>query len=311
MSALSAGRRFRDALAAHPPLLLPGVHDALSARLAERSGFSAGYLSGSATAMTLLGVPDIGLLTGSEIIDQARRIIDGCGLALLCDADTGFGNAVNVAHTLRLLESAGAAGIQLEDQTFPKRCGHFAGKSVVTAEEMLGKLYAATDARRDDDFVIVARTDARAVSGLAEAIERGLRYRDAGADIIFVEAPQSVAELREVATRIDAPTLVNVVEGGKTPQLSLAEYAAMGFAVVLYPTAAVRVTAHALGSLYSHLHQSGSSAGAPAQLVSFAERNAITALDGYEDLAARAAAASAAASAAPAAAPAEAVSASG
>jgi 2-methylisocitrate lyase-like PEP mutase family enzyme len=286
---LSPGRVLRDEIADHAPLLLPGVQDALSARLARRAGFTAGYLSGSATAMALLGLPDIGLLTGSELIDQARRITAAGDLALVVDADTGFGNAVNVAHTVRLLEAAGAAGLQLEDQTFPKRCGHFNGKDVVPAQEMLQKIYAATEARRDDDFVIVARTDARAVRGLDEAIERAVSYHQAGADVIFVEAPQSEAELRQIAKQLAAPTLVNVVEEGRTPQLPLAEYGEMGFSVVLYPTAAVRTVARALQDLYGHLRANGTSAGSPAPMVSFAERNSINGFDEYEDLAARAA----------------------
>lgn len=284
------GHRLRTELAAHAPLLLPGVHDALSARLAERSGFAVGYLSGSATAMSLLGLPDIGLLSGSELIEQARRITAACDLALVCDADTGFGNAVNVAHTVRAFEAAGAAGVQLEDQTFPKRCGHFAGKDVIAEAEMLQKIHAAVEARRDDAFVVIARTDARAVAGLEEAIARGEHYAAAGADIIFVEAPQDVDEMREIAARIAAPTLVNVVEGGRTPQLSLAEYAEMGFDVVLYPTAAVRTAAHALDGLYRHLRGAGTTAGAPVDMVGFAERNEITGLEGFEQLAARAAA---------------------
>jgi len=284
----SPGRRLRHALAANKPLLLPGVHDALSARLAERAGFSAGYLSGSATAMTLLGLPDIGLLSGSEIIEHARRITAACGLALVCDADTGFGNAVNVAYTVRALTAAGVAGVQLEDQTFPKRCGHFAGKSIVDRQEMLQKIWAAAEAREDDDFVIIARTDARAVAGIDEAIERGRAYADAGADVIFVEAPHTLEELRAIPATIDVPTLVNVVEGGKTPQLSLAEYGELGFAIVLYPTAAVRTVAKAAAELYAHLRANGTTAGAPVEMVAFAERNEITALEDYEAFAVRA-----------------------
>lgn len=285
----SPGRRFRAALAANTPLVLPGVHDALSARIVERCGFSVGYVSGSAVAMALLGMPDIGILSGAEMLEQTRRITAASDLALVCDADTGFGNAVNVAYTIRALERAGAAGVQLEDQTFPKRCGHFSGKGIVAQDEMLEKLYAAVEARHDDDFVIVARTDARAVAGLEAAIERGLAYRDAGADVIFVEAPQTVDELREVAASIDAPTLVNVVEGGKTPQLPLTDYAALGFAIVLYPTAPIRTTAAALSALYSHLLAEGTTEGAPVPMVSFAERNEITGLAGYEEIAAHAA----------------------
>lgn len=284
------GQRFRAELVAHAPLVLPGVHDALSARLVERAGFSVAYLSGSATAMATLGLPDIGLLSGSEIIDQARRICAASDTALICDADTGFGNEVNVAYTVRAFESAGAAGIQLEDQTFPKRCGHFHGKSVIPADEMVRKIGAAVDARRDDGLVIIARTDARADHGIDAAIERGVRYAEAGADIIFVEAPQTVDELGQVARTIPVPALVNVVEGGRTPQLSLTEYRDMGFGVVLYPTAAVRTVARALSDLYGHLNSEGTTVGAPAGMVSFDERNSITGLARYEDIAARAAA---------------------
>ena len=295
------GRRLRDAMTAQRPLLLPGVHDALSGRLAQRAGFEVGYLSGSATAMTLLGLPDIGLLTGSEIVEQARRITAASELALVCDGDTGFGNAVNVAHTVRAMEAAGVAAIQLEDQTFPKRCGHFDGKSVVSAEEMLQKVWGAAQARRDDDFLIIARTDARAIDGLEAAIERGLRYADAGADVIFVEAPQDTDELRQIGARIPAPTLVNVVEGGRTPQLPLAEYGEMGFSVVLYPTAAVRTVTHALSELYGHLHGNGTTAGAPVEMVSFAGRNEINGFEEYEAFAAGAARAAAALSPSPSA----------
>jgi 2,3-dimethylmalate lyase len=284
----SPGQRLRQALASSAPLLLPGLHDALSARLVERAGFEVGYLSGSATAMSLLGVPDIGLLSGSEIIEQARRITTVCDLALVCDGDTGFGNAVNVAYTVKRMEAAGVAAIQLEDQTFPKRCGHFAGKSIVPVEEMLQKLHAAAEARTDD-FVIIARTDARAVQGLEEAIERGRRFADAGADIIFIEAPETVDELREVASAIAAPTLVNVVEGGKTPQLALAEYAELGFSVVLYPTAAVRTVTYALDELYRHLRTTGTTEGAPVAMTSFAARNEINELEAYEAVGVRAA----------------------
>ena len=268
-------RRLRALIETEPPLLLPGVHDALSARLVERSGFAAAYLSGSASAMAMLGLPDIGLQSGTELIEQARRITAVTDLALLCDADTGFGNAVNVAHTVKAMEAAGVAGIQLEDQTFPKRCGHFAGKSVVSAEEMLQKIWAAVDTRQRD-LVVVARTDARALHGIDEAIERGLRFAEAGADVVFVEAPQTADELRAVAATIPVPTLVNVVEGGRTPQLPFDEYAAMGFGIVLYPTAAVRTVAHALGELYGHLRSAGTTAQAPVWMVAFEERNRIT-----------------------------------
>jgi 2-methylisocitrate lyase-like PEP mutase family enzyme len=189
------------------------------------------------------------------------------------------------------MQAAGVAAVQLEDQTFPKRCGHFSGKSVVAAEEMLQKLHAAVEARSDDDFVIIARTDARASHGLDEAIERGRLYAEAGADIIFVEAPQTVDELHRVASEINAPTLVNVVEGGRTPQLPLTQYGDLGFSVVLYPTAAVRTVTHALAELYGHLQATGGTEGAGVGMVSFDARNEINELAAYEAIGDRAAAA--------------------
>lgn len=279
----SPGARFRDLLDGPGPLLLPGVYDALSGRLAERAGHRAGYVSGSAVAMTLLGLPDIGLLSGSELIDQARRIAAATTIPLIADADTGFGNALNVRHTIRLMEASGLAGAQLEDQSFPKRCGHFDGKSLISADEMAGKIRAASAARTDPSFVLIARTDALAVLGVAKAIERVNQYAEAGADVLFVEAPTSLADLRAVAAVASRPLLVNVVEGGKTPQLSIAQYAELGFRIVLYPTVGVRVAAAALDGIYRHLADAGSSAGFPGAITGFGERNAINDLGGWQD----------------------------
>jgi 2-methylisocitrate lyase-like PEP mutase family enzyme len=279
----SPGARFRALLEGPGALLLPGVHDALSARLVERAGHRAGYVSGSAVAMTLLGLPDIGLLSGSEMIDQARRIAASVHIPLIADADTGYGNAVNVRHTIGLLEAAGLAGVQLEDQAFPKRCGHFDGKSLVSEAEMVGKIRAAATARKDPAFIIVARTDALAVLGLDTALHRARAYADAGADVLFVEAPRTVDEMHAIATLRPAPLLVNVVEGGRTPRLSLEEYAAIGFRVVLYPTVGVRVAASALESLYGHLAATGSSAGYAGRITGFDERNEINGLRSWLD----------------------------
>jgi 2,3-dimethylmalate lyase len=264
-------------------VLLPGVHNAMSARIAERAGASAVYLSGSGVSMALLGLPDIGLMTGAEMIDEARRVVAATSLPVICDADTGYGNAVNVLRTVRLYEATGVAGIQIEDQTFPKRCGHFDGKDLISTEEMVGKIRAAIEARQDPDFVLIARTDAIEGFGLEAAIERGLAYADAGADIVFVEAPQGEADLRRIASAIPAPLIVNVVEGGKTPQLSLDVYAAMGFRIVLYPTTNVRVAARALDEFYRYLLRSGSSSGFERGLLGFDERNAVNELATYQD----------------------------
>lgn len=271
----------RELLARPEPLLLPGVHDALSARLAQQAGFEAVYLSGSAVAMSLLGLPDIGLVTATEVVEQARRVVDAIDVPLICDADTGYGNALNVARTVRSLEAAGVAAVQLEDQQFPKRCGHFEGKEVIGREEMVMKVRAAVEARRNRDTLVIARTDARACLGLDAAIERALTYHEAGADILFVEAPQSVEELRLVGERIPAPLLVNVVEGGKTPQLEFEEYATLGFRMILYPTAPVRVAARALGNFYRMLRVERSTRALLGSMVSFSERNEINELDRY------------------------------
>ncbi len=274
----------RELLTRPGPLLLPGAHDALSARLAERAGFEALYLSGSATAMALLGLPDVGLVTATEVVEQVRHVAETITIPLVCDADTGYGNPLNVARTVRALEAAGAAGVQLEDQQFPKRCGHFEGKSVIPQDEMVMKIRAARDAARNPDLVIIARTDARAMLGLPAAIERALAYREAGADVLFVEAPQTIEELRTIGERVPGPLLVNVVEGGKTPQLTFEEYEALGFRVILYPTAAVRVAAKALADFYQRLREERSSLGFTHAMVSFEERNEINDLEGYQRL---------------------------
>jgi 2,3-dimethylmalate lyase len=255
----------------------------MSARIAERAGASAVYLSGSAVSMALLGLPDIGLMTGAEMVDEARRVVAATSLPVICDADTGYGNAVNVLRTVRLYEATGVAGMQIEDQTFPKRCGHFDGKDLVSTDEMVGKIRAAIEAKQDPDFVLIARTDAIEGLGVEAAIERGLAYADAGADIVFVEAPQDEADLRRIADAINAPLIVNVVEGGKTPQLPLDVYVEMGFRIVLYPTTNVRVAARALDEFYRHLLGSGSSAGFERGLLGFDERNALNELAVYQN----------------------------
>ena len=269
------------------PLLLPGVYDAFSARLAAAAGFEALYLTGAGLANSRLGVPDIGLVTADQLVDHVSALADVVGIPLVVDADTGFGNAINVMRVVRRLERAGAAAIQLEDQVFPKKCGHFAGKALIGTEEMEGKLRAALDARQSDRTLIIARTDARAVEGFEAALERAARYRALGADLIFVEAPTSTDEMRVICDRIDAPHVANMVEGGATPTLPLDELGAMGFAVVLYANAALRCAQRALTRAFTELRKSGTSANLLDSMATWDERQEAVGKPHFDQLEAR------------------------
>jgi len=264
-----------EAHATRRAIALPGAYDALSARLIEQAGFSAVYVTGAGLANSSLGVPDIGLVTAIELRDHVARLADAVSVPLIVDADTGFGNAVNVYRTVRLLERAGASAIQIEDQVFPKKCGHFAGKAVISAQEMVQKVHAAVDARISDDTVIIARTDARAVSSLEEACERANLYREAGADVLFIEAPESQQELSVVGARFDVPLVANMVEGGKTPLLSVDELGEIGFSLVLFANAALRVAQHSMTELFKELSNSGSTNSLLGQMATWEERQAI------------------------------------
>ncbi|MEK6439663.1 isocitrate lyase/PEP mutase family protein [Pseudonocardia sp. T1-2H] len=236
--------RLRELLARVPetgPVILPGAYDGLSARLVEAAGFDGVYMTGFGSTATLLGKPDVGLLSGSEMADNARRLASAVGIPLVADADTGYGNAVNVARTVAEYERAGVAGIQLEDQVSPKKCGHMAGKAIVPAAEMVGKLHAAVDARRDPDLVLIARTDAIAVDGVDAAIERARAYLAAGADALFVEAPTTEADVERIAGELagEAPLVFNWVEGGRTPPIDVGTIGKLGFAMVLFPIGAL------------------------------------------------------------------------
>jgi 2-methylisocitrate lyase-like PEP mutase family enzyme len=255
-------RRLRALLAKRAPLLAPGSHDALSARLVEQAGFEAVYMGGFATTASLLGRPDMGLLGGSEMVDSARRIVQAVDLPVIADADTGYGNPINVIRTVRDYEQAGVAAIHLEDQVSPKRCGHMSGKSVVPVADMLAKLEAAIAARSDPDFVLIARTDALAVEGGDAAIERARRYGDAGADVLWVEAPTSEAEIEKIATALAGRTLlINCVERGRTPALGIERIRALGFALVLFPIGSVLAMTAALQEHFAHLRAHGTRAG--------------------------------------------------
>ncbi len=262
--------RLRELMSQPEPILAPGAYDALSARLIEQAGFPAVYMTGFGTAASLLGRPDIGLLSLSQMVDHARRIAQAVSVPVIADADTGYGNALNVMQTVREYERAGAAGLHLEDQVWPKRCGHMEGKRVIDGEEMAEKLRAAVEARSSKDFVIIARTDARAVEGLDAALRRGRRYREAGADMLFVEAPQSEDEVAAIAHAFpDTPLFFNWLEGGKTPPIALARLKELGFRVIIFPLAALFTATKAVRDLLSLIRRDGTPEHAGKGMVGF------------------------------------------
>lgn len=279
----TATARLRQLIEGSKTLLVPGCYDALGARILEKADFPAIYMSGSAVTASLLGYPDIGLLSFHEMVEQARRIALAVDVPVLSDADTGYGNAVNVWRTVREFEAAGVAGIHIEDQDLPKRCGHFEGKRLIGEAEMAKKLEAALTARRNDDFVIIARTDARAVEGIEGALRRARLYRSVGVDMLFVEALASVDEMKQINDAFRGfPLLINVVEGGKTPQLPFEAYERLGYRVVLYPTASVRAVMKTFQELARDLAERGTTEGSLDRLVAFDERNNITGLSTFD-----------------------------
>jgi methylisocitrate lyase len=269
----------RTRLADGRPLVMPGVYDALSARLAARAGFEVMFVSGYAVSATQLGEPDFGLLTQTEMAAAAARVCRAVDVPVIVDADTGYGNAVNVVRTVQDLVRVGAAGVFLEDQVWPKRCGHMRGKRVIPAAEHAQKIRAAVHARADADCFIVARTDARAAVGLDDAIARALTFKDAGADALFVEAPESIDELREIGRRLPPPLVANMVEGGTTPLLPAAELAALGFQLIVYPLAGLFAAARAMADVLGRLCADGDTAAVRARLLGFADFNDIIGLD--------------------------------
>jgi carboxyvinyl-carboxyphosphonate phosphorylmutase len=250
--------RLRQLLAGPEPVVAPGAYDALSARLVEQAGFDAVYMTGFGASASLLGRPDVGLLCFAEMVDQARRLVAAVAVPLIADADDGYGNPVNVTRTVREYEAAGVAALHLEDQLSPKRCGHLEGKQLIAASEMVEKVHAAVEARRSEDLIVIARTDARAVEGLDAALERARRYREAGADVLFVEAPQSEAEVAAVADAFpDVPLLFNAIEGGRTPPVELARLRDLGFRLILCPLTALLAATGAVQQALSRLRSSG------------------------------------------------------
>ncbi len=281
---LHPGALLRRHLQERRGLLVPGAGNALAARVIESLGFEAVYLSGAGLTNNFYGIPDLGFMSLNDIAQHTAAIRDAIELPLIVDADTGFGNAVNVRQTVRVLERAGANAIQLEDQVMPKKCGHFAGKAVIDKTEMVAKIRAAVDARRSSDFLIIARTDARAIHGLDDALDRARAFIDAGADLTFVEAPTSVAELSRIAKELACPQVVNIVIGGKTPALPAAEFAAMGFGMVLYANAALQGAVRGMTNALGALKRDGELAEDPALVASFAERQELVRKDLFDQL---------------------------
>ena len=258
-------------------LLAPGIYDALSGLIAEQSGARAVYLSGASIAYTRFGRSDVGLVSVSEVHDTLAAVTDRIKIPIIVDADTGFGNALNVQRTVRNFERAGAAAIQIEDQSFPKRCGHLDGKVLIKTDEMVGKVKAAVDARKTSDTLIIARTDARAVEGLQEAIDRAHTYEEAGADILFIEAPRSVDELKVIrkSFHLKTPLLANMVEGGKTPVKTADDLKSLGFNIVIFPGGAVRAATFQLQEYYAGLLENGSNAEFSKRMHDFDSLNAV------------------------------------
>ena len=281
---MRASARLKALLAARRAAILPGTPNALFARVIAAHGFEAVYVTGAGIANMSFGVPDIGLVTLTELTEHVAAIADAADIPLLADADTGFGNALNIGRTVRLLERAGAAGIQIEDQVFPKKCGHFSGKQVIAATEMVGKIRAAVDARTDQQVQIVARTDARAIEGLDAAIARAQAYVEAGADVTFVEAPLDAGEMQRITAEIPAPQVANMVFGGLTPPLPQSELATLGFGGVLYANAALQAALKSVGDVMAALRRDGSLNEVADRLAAFEERQQAVDKPRYDDL---------------------------
>jgi 2-methylisocitrate lyase-like PEP mutase family enzyme len=274
---MTQSNTLRSRLSKPPIVIAPGIYDPLTALIATQAGFDTLYISGAAIAYTRLGRPDIGLVSLSEVIETVALIHDRVDASLIVDADNGYGNALNVERTVRLLEKAGAHAIQIEDQSFPKRCGHLDGKTLIPAGEMAGKIKAAVDVRRSADTLIIARTDAVAVEGLPRAIERAVLYRDAGADLLFVEAPKAREDLADIVRQVGrtVPLVANMVEGGKTPMLSGPELEALGFSLVIFPGGIVRTLAKTAVEYYASLAAHGSTQPFRDRMFDFNQLNSL------------------------------------
>jgi 2-methylisocitrate lyase-like PEP mutase family enzyme len=284
MTSRSPRGELRDMLVPGAALLLPGVANALAARVVADQGFAAAYVTGAGIANTFFGVPDIGLVTMSELATHVVAIREIFPGPIVVDADTGFGNAVNMVRTVQMLERAGADALQIEDQVFPKRCGHFAGKEVIPAAEMVAKIKAAVDTRRDADLLVIARTDAIEPEGFAAAIDRAAAYREAGADVTFVEAPTSMEEIAEIPRRLPWPQLINIVIGGRTPELPNAKLKAWGYAGVIYANVALQSALKGMQAALGELRRKGHIGDALNLLTDFAERQRLVHKDEFDAL---------------------------
>ena len=266
------------------PLVIPGVYDAIGAKIAEKVGFDAMFQTGYGTSATLFGMPDYGFIGATETVDNARRISNAISVPLIVDSDTGYGNALSVWKLVKELEAAGAAGIFLEDQKWPKRCGHMQGKEVIPQEEYTEKLSAAIDARENKDFVIVARTDSRATEGLDKSIERGIQNKKTGADAIFIEAPRSLDEMKKIGKEIKAPLVANMIEGGATPMNSAEILNKIGFNIVLYPLSVLFANTFATMNILQELKNSGTTSKYKQKVVNFDQFNKLVELDKFKKM---------------------------
>jgi len=277
-------KNLKSMLKANKPLVIPGVYDAIGAKIAEKVGFEAMFQTGYGTSATLFGMPDYGFIGATETLDNARRICRAVSVPVIVDSDTGYGNALSVWKLVRELESAGASGIFLEDQRWPKRCGHMQGKEVIMQEEYTEKLGAAIDARQSKDFIIVARTDARATEGLDAAIERGLQNKKTGADAVFIEAPRSLEEMRTIGKAIKAPLVANMIEGGTTPIMSAETLHKLGFKIILYPLSVLFANTFATMNILKELKRTGTTAKSKQKVVSFDQFNDLVELHKFQKL---------------------------
>ena len=277
-------KNLKNMLKSKKPLVIPGVYDALGAKIAQKVGFDAMFQTGYGTSATLFGMPDYGFIGAAETVDNARRICRAVTVPVIVDSDTGYGNALSVWKLVKELESTGASGIFLEDQKWPKRCGHMQGKEVVSQEEYTEKLSAAIDARENKDFIIVARTDARATEGLDEAIERGKQNKKTGADAVFVEAPRSIDEMKKIGKEINAPLVANMIEGGATPLSSAETLSKMGFNIILYPLSVLYANTFATMNILTELKNTGNTAKYKQKVVNFDQFNDLVELSKFRKM---------------------------
>ena len=277
-------RKLSNRIKSKKPLVIPGVYDAIGAKIAEKVGFDAMFQTGYGTSATLFGMPDYGFIGATETVDNARRISNAVSVPVIVDSDTGYGNALSVWKLVKELETAGAAGIFLEDQKWPKRCGHMQGKEVIAQEEYTEKLGAAIDARENKDFIIVARTDSRATEGLETAIERGLQNKKTGADAIFIEAPRSLEEMKQIGKEIKAPLVANMIEGGATPMNSAQTLNKIGFNIILYPLSVLFANTFATMNILQELKNTGTTAKYKQKVVDFDQFNNLVELDKFKKM---------------------------